>query len=293
MTSRDHARWPGYHVGGAVTCQGAGRGASCVMSFILYIQGSEFQGSTFNFPPHTHLTCVHPHLPVMVLRERCLITCLICPPVFSAPVCPPEKDVALPAIPSASCISSSSSLQTFLPAPHAPFCTRGMPHSWLLCTPGVWTRRPSPRSSSWVPSGLAQGLTTLPGRHHPELHVDPNSAHADGRVSSLSHHIRISVLWKRLSSLPLKPRKRWLVVLQTQFLLFPLKPSSHPHLLWSWVCFCMHCFAGGHLLCCSLPLITTSGAGPESHSHTDPQYNVTSWLLVGAQYTFVKCNWVK
>ena len=109
VTSQDHAWWPGYHVGGAITCQGAGRGASCVMSFILYIQGCEFQGSTFNFP-RTLTWRVHPHLPVMVLRERCLITCLICPPVFSAHVCHPEKDVALPAIPSASCISSSSSL---------------------------------------------------------------------------------------------------------------------------------------------------------------------------------------
>ena len=77
--------------------------------FYSYIQGCEFQGSTFNFP-RTLTWRVHPHLPVMVLRERCLITCLICPPVFSAHVCHTEKDVALPAIPSASCISSSSSL---------------------------------------------------------------------------------------------------------------------------------------------------------------------------------------
>ena len=130
----------------------------------------------------------------MFLRKRCLVTCLICPPVFSAPVCPPEK--ALSAVPSASCISSSSSLLTFLPAPHAPFCTRGMPYSWLLCTPSVWTRRPSPHSSSGVPSGLAQGLTAIPGRHHLELHVGPSSAHADRSVSSLSPHTRASVFWK-------------------------------------------------------------------------------------------------
>lgn len=136
----------------------------------------------------------------MVLRKRCLITCLFCPPGFSAPVCPLEKDVALPAIPSASCISSSSSLLTFLPTPHAPFWTRGMPHSWLLCTPGVRTFMPSPHSSSWVPSGLAQGVTTLPGRHHLELRVDPSAAHADGSVSSLSHHTRISASWKHCPS---------------------------------------------------------------------------------------------
>lgn len=110
MTSRDHARWPGYHVGGAVTCQDAGRRASCVMSFILYVQGPVFQGSIFNFSPA--LIWPGSILPVMFLRKRCLVTCLICPPVFSAPVCPPEKDVALSAIPSASCISSSSSLLT-------------------------------------------------------------------------------------------------------------------------------------------------------------------------------------
>ena len=53
VTSQDHAWWPGYHVGGAITCQGAGRGASCVMSFIRIFKGVSFRGAPLIFPAHS------------------------------------------------------------------------------------------------------------------------------------------------------------------------------------------------------------------------------------------------
>lgn len=273
------------------------------MSFILYIQGPVFQGSIFNFSPA--LTW-----PGSILTSlSCFLARGVSSPVSSAGLCSQPLFV----LPRKLC-------QLLHQPPASPVLHLFWLFSLHLTHPFVWERnavllvtlhtqrvdtQAQPTLILRSPLWSGSGSDHCPGASPPGIACRSQLGPCrPQRLLSEPSHSRFCLL----KVLPLLCR----FCLRTSLWAhFPSSLadadwffrhnsccsvgslSSQPRLPWSRAGFCTHCFAGGHLLCCCLPLITASGSGPEAHSHTDPQYSVTSWLLVGAQYTFVKCDWVK